>query len=77
VCFTPEEPLRGHVDCDHAMSPAHRNAIEASGIHAFRRDGSGAIFHTHSPCARGLEPFIGTLMICSIARRRAATRAAR
>jgi predicted dithiol-disulfide oxidoreductase (DUF899 family) len=33
------------------------------GLSAFFKDGDGAVFHTYSAYARGLEELIGTLMI--------------
>jgi predicted dithiol-disulfide oxidoreductase (DUF899 family) len=53
VSFTPEELAKGKVYYNYAW--ADGGPSELPGISVFRRDESGAIFHTYSCYARGLD----------------------
>lgn len=63
VSFTPEELKRGSVFYNFSEIPAERAFEELPGMSAFARDETGEIFHTYSAYARGIEDWIGTLMI--------------
>ena len=56
VSFTPEEKARGKVDYNYALTEFPSE--EAPGLSAFIKDG-GAVFHTYSSYARGLDILIG------------------
>ncbi len=53
VSFTPEEQERGPVDYNYEMRAFPSS--EAPGISVFFKDSTGAIFHTYSCYARGLD----------------------
>jgi predicted dithiol-disulfide oxidoreductase (DUF899 family) len=57
VSFTPEEMARGKVYYNYAMTEF--DSEEAPGISAFYKDPGGAIFHTYSAYARGLDMLVG------------------
>jgi predicted dithiol-disulfide oxidoreductase (DUF899 family) len=57
VSFTPEEMAQGKVYYNYAMTEF--DSEEAPGISAFYQDPSGAVFHTYSAYARGLDLLIG------------------
>jgi predicted dithiol-disulfide oxidoreductase (DUF899 family) len=57
VSFTPEEMAQGKVLYN--FEPSGFSSEEAPGASVFYRDGSGAIFHTYSCYARGLDLLIG------------------
>ena len=57
VSFTPEEMAQGKVYYNYAMTEF--DSEEAPGISAFYQDPGGAIFHTYSAYARGLDMLIG------------------
>jgi predicted dithiol-disulfide oxidoreductase (DUF899 family) len=57
VSFTPEEMAQGEVYYNYAMGEFPSE--EAPGISAFYKDPGGAVFHTYSAYARGLDPLIG------------------
>src|SRR5262252_1981196 len=57
VSFTPEELAQGKVVYNYG--PSKFPSEEAPGASVFYRDGSGAIFHTYSAYARGLDILIG------------------
>lgn len=61
VSFTQEERASGAIHYNYADRPM--NLDELSGLSAFYRDADGAVFHTYSTYARGLESLAGTLMI--------------
>ena len=57
VSFTPDEMARGEVDYNYTMTEFPSE--EAPGLSAFYRDPSGAVFHTYSTYARGLDMLVG------------------
>jgi predicted dithiol-disulfide oxidoreductase (DUF899 family) len=57
VSFTPDEMAKGKVYYNYADTEF--SSEEAPGISIFYRDPSGAIFHTYSAYARGLDMLIG------------------
>jgi predicted dithiol-disulfide oxidoreductase (DUF899 family) len=63
VSFTPEEIARGTVNYNFAEQALHDTNTESPGLSAFYKDGHGAVFHTYSSYARGLEQVVGALMI--------------
>jgi predicted dithiol-disulfide oxidoreductase (DUF899 family) len=63
VSFTPAEISAGAVNYNFAEQPPHDTATESPGLSAFYKGADGAVFHTYSSYARGLEQMIGTLMI--------------
>ena len=67
VSFTAEELQSGAVAYNYARGPFP--AEEAPGLSAFARDAGGAIFHTYSTYARGLDGLIGTYALLDLAPR--------
>jgi len=65
VSFTQAELESGKITYNFAemQLPAGFKETELPGLSAFYKDESGAIFHTYSCYARGLEEFAGTLLI--------------
>jgi predicted dithiol-disulfide oxidoreductase (DUF899 family) len=57
VSFTPDEMARGEVYYNYGMEQFPSE--EAPGVSVFYKDPSGAIFHTYSAYARGLDMLIG------------------
>ena len=57
VSFTPDEMAKGKVSYNY--EDTEFSSEEAPGISIFYRDPSGAIFHTYSAYARGLDMLIG------------------
>jgi predicted dithiol-disulfide oxidoreductase (DUF899 family) len=57
VSFTPEEMAQGKVDYNYRMQEFP--GAEAPGASVFYRDGTGAVFHTYSSYARGLDILVG------------------
>jgi predicted dithiol-disulfide oxidoreductase (DUF899 family) len=57
VSFTPDEMAQGEVYYNYAM--AEFPSAEAPGLSVFYRDPGGAIFHTYSAYARGLDLLVG------------------
>ena len=57
VSFTPEEMARGEVYYNYDMPEFPSE--EAPGVSVFYKDPSGAVFHTYSTYARGLEMLVG------------------
>ena len=57
VHFTKEE-LAGEVEYNYGKT--RFGAEEAPGLSVFYKDEAGAIFHTYSTYARGLDPLVGT-----------------
>ena len=57
VSFTPEEMAQGKVDYNYEMQKFPGE--EAPGASVFYRDGTGAVFHTYSSYARGLDILVG------------------
>jgi predicted dithiol-disulfide oxidoreductase (DUF899 family) len=54
VSFTPEELAAGKADYNYRTDPTGPGT-EAPGVSVFFRDESGAVFHTYSAYARGLD----------------------
>jgi predicted dithiol-disulfide oxidoreductase (DUF899 family) len=57
VSFTPEERAQGKVVYNY--EPSGFSSDEAPGASVFYRDDTGAVFHTYSTYARGLDILIG------------------
>jgi predicted dithiol-disulfide oxidoreductase (DUF899 family) len=57
VSFTPDEMARGEVYYNYGMEEFPSE--EAPGLSAFYQDTSGAVFHTYSTYARGLDMLVG------------------
>jgi predicted dithiol-disulfide oxidoreductase (DUF899 family) len=57
VSFTPDEMARGEVYYNYGMEEFPSE--EAPGLSAFYRDPGGAVFHTYSTYARGLDMLVG------------------
>jgi predicted dithiol-disulfide oxidoreductase (DUF899 family) len=57
VSFTPEEKASGKVAYNYSM--AEFPSEEAPGLSAFAKDETGAVFHTYSAYARGLDILVG------------------
>jgi predicted dithiol-disulfide oxidoreductase (DUF899 family) len=57
VSFTPDEMARGEVDYNYQMQEFPSE--EAPGASVFYKDPAGAVFHTYSAYARGLDMLIG------------------
>jgi predicted dithiol-disulfide oxidoreductase (DUF899 family) len=57
VSFTPEEMAQGEVYYNYGMTEFPSE--EAPGISVFCKDPSGAICHTYSAYARGLDMLVG------------------
>jgi len=58
VSFTKEEMAAGEVEYNYGRTKFPSD--EAPGASVFYRDGSGAIYHTYSAYARGLDILLGT-----------------
>ncbi len=58
VSFTPDEQARGEANYNYSIGKFPSE--EAPGISAFIKDETGAVFHTYSAYARGLDTLIGT-----------------
>lgn len=67
VSFAPEELQSGAVDYNYGRGPFP--VEEAPGLSAFARDEAGALFHTYSTYARGLDGLIGTYNLLDLAPR--------
>jgi predicted dithiol-disulfide oxidoreductase (DUF899 family) len=57
VSFTPDEMAQGEVYYNYGMTEFPSE--EAPGISVFYKDPSGAVFHTYSAYARGLDMLVG------------------
>ena len=57
VSFTPDEIANGEVRYNYGLTPFAGQ--EAPGISVFCKDDAGAVFHTYSTYARGLDILIG------------------
>jgi predicted dithiol-disulfide oxidoreductase (DUF899 family) len=57
VSFTPDEMAQGEVYYNYAMGAFPSE--EAPGLSAFYKDPGGAVFHTYSAYARGLDLLVG------------------
>jgi predicted dithiol-disulfide oxidoreductase (DUF899 family) len=65
VSFTPDEMAKGKVYYNY--EDTEFSSEEAPGISIFYRDPSGAIFHTYSAYARGLDMLIGAYNFLDLA----------
>jgi predicted dithiol-disulfide oxidoreductase (DUF899 family) len=65
VSWTPEQLASGRIFYNFAEEgiEVRDDGTESPGMSAFFKDGDGTIFHTYSAYARGIEDWIGTLMI--------------
>lgn len=63
VFFPPEALAEGSVDYNYARLDAGSALEELHGLSAFRRTAGGAVFHTYSSYARGVEEMLGTFML--------------
>jgi predicted dithiol-disulfide oxidoreductase (DUF899 family) len=65
VTLPKEDIAAGKANYNFADLPAQPDAkdIEAHGISVFYKDESGQVFHTYSTYGRGVEEWVGTLMI--------------
>ncbi len=63
VSFTKEDLAKGEVFYNFEKIPSKEANDELPGLSVFVKDEAGAIFHTYSTYARGLEQAIGTLML--------------
>jgi predicted dithiol-disulfide oxidoreductase (DUF899 family) len=63
VSFTPDDLARGQVSYNFTTIDSAEAFEELPGMSAFFKDETGEVFHTYSSYARGLEDWIGTLMI--------------
>lgn len=64
VSFEPEALARG--DSDYNYRTAQGDMQERQGVSVFCRDGSGAVFHSYSTYARGVESFIGAFNLLDL-----------
>lgn len=64
VSFTPEEKAQGKVVYN--FEPSSFPSDEAPGASVFYRDDTGAIFHTYSSYARGLDILIGAYNVLDL-----------
>ncbi|MGE0238895.1 MAG: DUF899 domain-containing protein [Parvibaculaceae bacterium] len=58
VSFTPDEVAKGDVGYNYGTSS--HSYEELPGISVFAKDGAGAVFHSYSTYARGVEVMMGT-----------------
>ena len=65
VSFTPDEMARGEVYYNYTMTEFPSE--EAPGLSAFYKDPSGAVFHTYSTYARGLDMLVGAYTYLDLA----------
>jgi predicted dithiol-disulfide oxidoreductase (DUF899 family) len=64
VSFSKEEIATGSIEYNYEPNPCGPDhGDEAPGMSAFFKDEDGTVYHTYSSYARGLEDWIGTLMI--------------
>ncbi|CAJ0797192.1 MULTISPECIES: DUF899 domain-containing protein [Ralstonia] len=63
VSFSQDELASGSVDYNYTATPREEAHDELPGLSAFYRDETGAVFHTYSTYARGLEDMVGTLLL--------------
>ena len=63
VSFTPESIAAG---AEYNDRPAPEGATELPGLSAFNRDETGAVFHTYSTYARGLDPLNVTYQLLDL-----------
>src|SRR5262245_8767943 len=65
VSFTPDEMARGEVHYNYTTTEFPSE--EAPGLSAFYQDPSGAVFHTYSTYARGLDMLVGAYTYLDLA----------
>jgi predicted dithiol-disulfide oxidoreductase (DUF899 family) len=65
VSFSPSEMARGEVYYNYTMTEFPSE--EAPGLSAFCKDPSGAVFHTYSTYARGLDMLVGAYTYLDLA----------
>ena len=65
VSFTPDEMARGEVYYNYTTTEFPSE--EAPGLSAFYQDPNGAVFHTYSTYARGLDMLIGAYIYLDLA----------
>jgi len=58
VSFTADERAKGKVQCNYREIESQHE--ELHGTSAFYKDAQGAVFHTYSAYARGLDLMVGT-----------------
>lgn len=58
VSFRPEEIASGHIDYNYQTIAA--DIEELPGVSVFAKDAGGAVYHTYTAFARGLESVLGT-----------------
>jgi len=63
VSFTPDDLAGGKVSYNFAEIESENAHDELPGLSAFFKDETGAVFHTYSTYARGLQELVGTFMI--------------
>jgi predicted dithiol-disulfide oxidoreductase (DUF899 family) len=65
VSWTPEQLASGRIFYNFAEEgiEVRDDGTESPGMSAFFKDSDGTVFHTYSAYARGIEDWIGTLMI--------------
>jgi predicted dithiol-disulfide oxidoreductase (DUF899 family) len=63
VSFTQDELAKGKVFYNFTEIDSANAHDELPGLSSFYKDEGGSVFHTYSSYARGLEEWIGTLMI--------------
>lgn len=63
VSFTPEQLAGGNIHYNYEDASPHDDGTESPGLSAFFMNDDGAVFHTYSSYSRGIEEFIGTLMM--------------
>jgi predicted dithiol-disulfide oxidoreductase (DUF899 family) len=64
VSFSKDEIAKGKIYYNFGMNEFPSE--EAPGLSVFYKDKSGAVFHTYSAYARGLEPIIGTYTLLDL-----------
>jgi predicted dithiol-disulfide oxidoreductase (DUF899 family) len=64
VSFTPEDKARGRITYNFADRPWDWE--ELPGISVFAKDAEGAVFHTYSTYARGVEAMMGTYSLIDL-----------
>jgi predicted dithiol-disulfide oxidoreductase (DUF899 family) len=65
VSFTPDDMARGEVYYNYTMTEFPSE--EAPGLSTFYKDPSGAVFHTYSTYARGLDMLVGAYTYLDLA----------
>lgn len=63
VSFTKEEMAGGKIHYNFTEIDTKRTADEMPGLSAFQKDSDGAIYHTYSAYARGLEEMVSTFTV--------------